>query len=77
MKTMKFSLEKQQVCCEICHAVLRGALKKVWKKETMFQRVTAFFHFICPTLWAQRRLLSQPEHRSTPATICNLGVSRA
>lgn len=45
MKTMKFSLEKQQVCCEICHADLRGALKKVWKKETMFQRVTAFFSF--------------------------------
>lgn len=46
MKTMKFSLEKQQVCCEICHAVLRGALKKVWKKETMFQRVTAFFFIL-------------------------------
>lgn len=43
MKTMKFSLEKQQVCCEICHAVLRGALKKVWKKETMFQRESPLF----------------------------------
>lgn len=44
MKTMTFSLE-EQVCCEICPAVPRGALKIVWKKETMFQRFTGFCSF--------------------------------
>lgn len=55
MKTMKFSLEKQQVCCEISHAVPCGAFKikrRERKKGQNDSELDRFF-FVGPTLGSQ------------------------